>query len=329
MAFLNFYLGRLAYSDGCPQQNPKQKNFEFLTSREGLAITSPSSSVKEILPGQTVLLESTARTIGSGLSTSQFVISHPISTSDISRLRWTGTGPSPAFRTLRAINYGSSPATTTYEAERLTATAIKITLTGAAVDLSPALVGDELYLQASDDTFSSPLNATSLGQRYQILASTANSVTVRDSGNIAEETGIVLGSDYETVLRIFSSSGVQVGDKIRIAAASNFNEENKNKDFEVIEVSDRDVIFYNPLSIPETVTSGVASPFSVYDRLINFLVVESTGSVSLKFNGGVEELPLQLVGETAVFASTLSAFSVAAVNNTNASVTVRVQSCSI
>lgn len=328
MSFLNFYFGRLAYSDASPLQNPKQKNFDFVTAKEGLEVKSPVSIIKEVLPGQTLLLDSTARTIASNLTSSQFAL-ELLSGSDIARLRWTGVGTAPSFRTLRAINYGTSPATTTYAASRLSPTAVLITLSGAGVDLSPVVQGDEVYFQPSDGVFTSPVNPSTVGFRYTVLSATSNTLTVRDSGNIGEETGIALGADYDSVLRCFSSAGVQVGDKIRFNAASAFNSENKSHDLEVQSLSDRDIMFYNPNLIPETVTSGVATPFSFYDRLINFMAIEANGPIKLKFNGGSEELPLcEFSPGSAMFASTMSAISVHAVNSTNYTISVSVQSCS-
>lgn len=327
MAFLNFYVGRMAYADAHPLQNPKQKHFDFVTAKEGLEVHSPVSLIKQVLPGQTILLDSSARTIGSGLSSSQFSIS--LLSSDIGRLRWTGTGPSPVFRTLRNINYGTSPATTTYTATRLSPNSVQITLTGTSVDLSSVVQGDELYLQSSEGSFLSPLNPSSLNQRFVVLSVSATSVVVRDSGSISEETGIALGTSYDTVMRFFSSQGVQVGDKLRIAIGSNFNLENKQNDLEVLQVSDRDIHFYNPNLIPETVLAGVSVPFSVYDRLINFVSIEATGAIKLKLNGGSEEIQLQeFTPGCAMFVSTMSAISIYAVNSTNYPISVSVQSCS-
>lgn len=326
MSFLNFYIGRMAYSDNSPLQNPRQKNFDFVTSQETLEVTSPTSLIKEVPPGQTIILDSTTRSIASGLSASEFKLEF-LENSDIGRLRWTGVGTSPAFRTLRSINYGTPPATTEYTAIRLSPNAVEIQLNNGA-DLSSVSVGDEMYLQASNGSqFESPVNPLSTGQRYKILSTTTSSVTVRDAGNIAEET-ITLGSEYETVIRFFSSSGVQVGDKFRIVNNSNFNLENKSTDLEVREVSDRDIHFYNPNLIPEVVTAGVSTPFVVFDRLINFLAVEADGPLRLLFDNGTDELRLkEFTPGLAVFASTVSVVSVAASNPTNYSITVKVQSC--
>jgi len=327
MPFLNFYVGRMAYADAAPLQNPKQKFFDFVTAKEGLSVSSPVSLVKEILPGQTVLLDSTARTIASGLNTSQFAIS--FIGSDIGRLRWTGVGPTPAFRAARPINYGTVPATTTYAASRLSANSVQITLSGAGVDLSSALVGDELYFQGNDTSFTSPLNTSSINQRFLILSSTVSSVIIRDNGSVSAETAIVLGANFDSVLRIFSTAGVQIGDKFRIADASAFNLENKSSDLEVLQVSDRDIHFYNPNLIAETVVAGVSSPFAVFDRLINFVSIEASGPIKLKFNDGTEEIQLkEFTPGSAMFVSTLNAISIHAVNSTNYPITVAVQSCS-
>lgn len=329
MAFLNFYFNRLAYSDSLPVQNPKQQNFNFSTASEGLEAKYPSSGMQDIPPGQEVLLSSNARSLPTGLSSSEFEI-RLIPETGRTRIRWTGNGPTPSFRQLRNINYGTIPAITQYSAVRVSPTAVVLTLVGAAVSLSSVTVGDEVYLQSSEGFFTSPLNSNSTGTRYTILAVSGTSITVRDQGNISEEVNIPLGFDYDSVIRFMLSDGAQVGDKLRISSNAGFAIDNKSQDYEIFDVSDRDLVIYNPLVIPETVTSGSSDPFMVFERLINFLSIEANGPLKLKFNNGAEELQLfEYSPGACFFAASVSAVSVTAVNSTSHPISVTIQSCTL
>jgi hypothetical protein len=327
MALLNFYVSRLCYNDANPSQSPKQRNFDFLSSTEGLSVTNPISETRSILPGQTILLQSTARSIAPNLTTSEFSISLPKMGADLARLRWTGVGSAPGFRTARSTSHS---ATTQYSAVRVSPSAVQISLVNGGVNLSSVLIGDMVYLQESDSSFSSPLNPSSVGRTYTILSKDNNSVIVRDNGMISEELNITLGADFASVIRFFSADGVQVGDKIRIAKNSAFNSENKIKDFQVIDVTDRDIIFYNPQVIPETKIAGVATPFLFYSRLINFVCIEADSTIYLDFDNSGNEFPV-INGNTgsALFSATTNLISIAATNKNSEPITVSVQSCTI
>jgi len=327
MALLNFYISRLCYSDVNPSQSPKQRNFDFLSSVTGLSVTNPISETISVLPGETVLLQSTARTISSSLAASEFSISLPKSGTDLVRLRWTGVGSSPNFRINRSIAHS---ALTTYSASRMSPSASQITLNGGGVNLSAVLPGDIMYLQESDSGLSSPLNPSSIGRGYVVLSKTSNSVIVRDNGMIGDENGIVLGSLFDSVIRFFSADGVQIGDKLRVAQSSAFNSENKCKDFQVMDVTDRDVIFYNPQIIPETVLAGINTPFLFYSRLINFVTIESDSTIYLSFDGSNNEFPV-INGNagSALFATTTNLVNISATNKNSEPATVSVQSCTL
>lgn len=327
MALLNFYISRLCYSDANPSQSPKQRNFDFLSSTTGLIVSNPISETISILPGQTVLLQSTSRTINPNLAASEFSISLPKSGTDLARLRWTGTGPQPGFRANRSINHSTS---TTYSAARMSPSASQITLSGGGVNLVNVGQGDIMYLQETDSSFSSPLNPASIGRGYVVLSKSGNSVIVRDNGMIGDETGIALGASFDSVIRFFSAEGVQIGDKLRVAQSSAFNSENKLKDFQIIDVTDRDIIFYNPQIIPETTVCGVNTPFLFYSRLINFVAIEADNTIYLSFDGSNNEFPV-INGNTgsALFATTTNLVNISATNKNSEPVTVSVQSCTI
>jgi len=315
VSYFNFYIGRLSYLDSSPTQNPKYQHFNYVTKAEGIQAEFPISVSLSIPPGGSHQLASTLRTLAPNLSTSEFNVSFPL-TPDRARIRWTETGTAPNFRTLRPINYGTVPATTTYAVTSASATSKVITLTGAGVDLSSAVHGDIVYLQASDNSFTSPLNASSPLASYTVLSSTVNSITVRDINNyLVEETSIVLGADYDSVIRVFSATGVLIGDRVSFNQASSFSIDNKTGTYQVVDVTDRDLVVINPNAIPETVVSGVAAPFSIYNYLIKFAAIEANTDFSLTINGGTAIKVTQIQPYLAIFAGSTEAYSLSVTNN--------------
>jgi hypothetical protein len=325
MSFLNFTLQRGAYQDATPVTNPQQKNFDFTLTKCGLTVNSPISHTKIVTAGQTLLLESTGRTMPS-LNTTEFEFSRPIASSDLIRMRYTGTGTAPGFRTKRTIG---SDATTTVDITSVSSTAKLITASaGTAFNFSSVLVGDVVYLQVSDDAFTTPFEGSSVGRHYPVVDVTSTALTVRDNGNLAEQSNVLLGADFDSAFRVFSNTGVYVGDKLKFNSAAAFKSDNKAYVVEILDVTDRDLYYVNPAALPETTVSNVAAPFLIYERLLNFVALEANGPLKVLINGSETIELAEYESGSAFFAGTLHATSVHAVNETGSSITVSLQACS-
>jgi hypothetical protein len=325
MSFLNLSIAKVAYEDALPTVDPKERLFDYVTSDSGLRVTNPSGCKKTVGEGTVTQLATTSRTLGYD-ATSQFEISFPTLGSQTTRFRWTGTGLTPAFRTLRAIGGGAD---TTVDLVRVSPTALKISyFSGTALTLNNVVVGDDLYFQKNDDLFTSPLQLGLLGQHYRVVDASATSVTIRDNGVGSAATGVVLGADYASVMRAFSSIGVQVGDKISFASAANLKYDNKTCSFTVTDVTDRDLYFINPYAVPEIAIPG-ANSFNIYDRMLSFISITATGALKLRFNSGVETVQMyEYQPGRSMFIGTLNVYAIYAVNDTEAPIDVVVQSCS-
>jgi hypothetical protein len=327
MSFLNFTISRVAYDDAASSSDPKNTAFDVSTAKVGLHVQFPAVCTRVVDPGQITLLESTSRALNYD-GTTEFQFSHPELGSDIVRMRWTGTGTAPAFRTLRALAGG---ATTTVSFSRASNTAVKITnTTGTAWNTAVVQIGDELFFQKTvDGEFTSPFSEVIQGQRFVIVDKGTDYLVFRDNGMVSAESDIVLGGDFDSALRVFSALGVKVGDKIKFAASANVRPDNKSYVLEVTQVSDRDIYFINPYAIDETCIPG-ASSFVVFERMLNFLAVQATGPIEIRLDSSAAtSIPLyEYESGAAVFMGTVSSTSIYAVNNSTSPIYVTVHTCS-
>jgi hypothetical protein len=331
---LNFSLSRIAYADcGAIGNNPTLRSFDFTTQENGLLVKDASVIGSTIQPGQSITLKSNERPLTSD-ATSTFQVDIPLIGNDIVRYRYAGVGTAPAFRVSRAIGTG---ATTQLNIALSGNSAAVITCTSGTVPLFDNIqVGDNLFLQASDNSFTSPfnINNTSLypGILYTVIDKSSTSVTIRNPGNIIPET-VALGANFADVLRVFSGSGVQLGDSVMFDSTCNLNVQNKSGQFNVCMVTDRDVYLLNTaavVSAPVALGGIMGDPVRVFSDIISFIVVDADGEVTLRLNNnplGDIQLFCYLPNK-AIFAGSINATSVTAINNTTSPITVRINTAS-
>jgi len=328
MAYLNMNISRTAYNDAVPTPIPTRKLFDYTTSIEGLVISRPCGTVKLVYPGQTELLDSTSRTLTYD-ATSEFDVSIPsLGYASTTRLRWTGVGTHPGFRTYRSTLGGAD---TVVNVDRVSNTSLQITYdSGTALDFSTCAIGDDIYFQISDDVFTNPFTANLQGQYFKVTKVDPLYVVIRDNGLGSNVTGLALGADYDSAFRIFSNSGVQAGDKVSFSSTANMYYDNAHYVVEVTAVTDRDIYYINPYSIPETTIIG-ANAMSIYNTILNFVMIEATGPIKLRLgSSATEQIQLkEFANGQAFFMGTLQLDDIFAINDTDSPIEVIVQTCSI
>jgi hypothetical protein len=322
MAYLNLNISRTAYTDSSPTTKPQLKVFDMVNVAESTLIQLPSSLGRLIQPGQTDLLTTTARSLGFD-GTTQFDILQPYGDNYV-RIRWSG-GTAPAFRTLRNPGFD---ATTTINVGRVNAGTMRMDfVSGTIPSLAGVLVGDEIYFQPTDGSFTSPLDESYFGN-FSIVDKGVDYLVFRDSGVMTVSTlNLALGSDFATVMRIYSSTGVQVGDSVEFSIDANMALDNKGI-FEILGVTDRDLLIINPYKIDETCIPGTDN-VSVYSRLLNYLSISANGKLKIKFNPNDSWLTMQeyKTGE-ALCVVMASVHTIYAMNDTEFAISVSVESAS-
>lgn len=331
---LNFSFNRIAYADGgCITNNPTLRSYDWITQENGLLVRDTYSFDAVVLPNQSITLKSTERTILAD-STTSMSVSLALSGSDYARYRWNGVGTAPAFRTLRNI---SVDATTNLKITLTGSSAATIsTASGTAANFSTCQIGDNVYLQPNDDTFTSPFNivntSTYPGILYTVIDKTSSTLTVRNLGNMTGET-VALGANFADVIRVFSSSGVQIADSVVFDPTCNLNIQNKTGQFDVFMVSDRDIYMINSAAVNSTAVAlggTTTPPLRIFSDIISFIAVDANGAITLRFNSNASS-DLTLYPYTtgkAFFAGSINATSIQAINNTSSNIIIRLNTAS-
>lgn len=331
---LNFSFNRIAFADGgCITNNPTLRSYDWITQENGLPVRDTYSFDAVVLPSQSITLKSTERTILAD-ATSVIGVNLPVSGSDYARYRWNGTGTAPGFRTLRNIGVDATT-NLTITLSGISA-AIISTASGTAASFSTCQIGDNIYLQPNDDTFTSPFNIvnTSLypGMLYTVIDKTSSTITVRNPGNMTGET-VALGANFASAIRVFSSTGVQLADSVVFDPTCNLNVQNKTGQFDVFMVTDRDLYLLNSSAVtntPVAIGGTITPPIRVFSDIISFMAVDATGAITLRFNNNSSS-DLTLYPYTtnkAFFAGSINATSIQAINNTSESITIRINTAS-
>ena len=288
-----------------------------------------------VLPGQNVNLKSTERVLLAD-STTAIQVDLPVTNNDVARYRYTGTGTAPAFRQNRILGIDST-------------TQIAITLSGnsAAVFSCPTgtpmvfaniQVGDSVYLQPTDNNFTTPFNinntSTYPGVLYTVIDRNFTSFTVRNPGNLVPET-VTLGTTFTDAIRVFGGVGVQVADSVVFDSNCNLNIQNKTGQFDVALVTDRDLFIINPSAVPSL--TGVAlgglitnSPIRVFSDIISFIAIDADGEMTLRFNNNsLGDITMYCYAlNKSFFAGSVNATSITAINNTSNPITIRINTAS-
>lgn len=262
----NFLIYLNAFKDLAPTNNPDLSFFKWTRQGQGISASKPQSVEFCLAPGETRQLFAGQRTLTSDL-TSVFSISLKTNTTNTYVIRNTA-GTSPSFRTLRAI---SSDATTQVGLTVAGNLATITSIGGTSFNFSSTQVGDEVLV-------GSQFSVGNQG-RFKVLAKTSNSITVENSNATAES--VLLGAGFADQVRVYSASGVQIGDKIRLG--SGFNTISQ-RTFEVTGVQDNLVEIYSSDTLPPE--TGLTNPsITIYAFAKKLVYLETDKKVSVEVNG--------------------------------------------
>jgi hypothetical protein len=308
MPFSNINYSVLFYEDTQDVKNPLVRLPDITRSIVGVQITQDKSDRIILAPGETrdILLTTRAVTWD---STTELTIDRYISTGDNVRIKWTGTGTNPNFRTNR--NIGGS-ATTTVSLTRLTPYVVRLTQTaGTTFSLGSVAIGDVLKFEANTDVFASPFNVNNLGKTFLVQGKGANYIDFVDNGTASLESGILLGVDFTFALRVFSPGSVKFNDTITISGSMNPSNIGK---FNVVDVSPDYIEISNPFAYPEIFLKG-SNSLTVYEYLTGLLHLRATGPIQLKYDDETSWTNYDRFGGGAFVLASVSAYRIQAKNN--------------
>lgn len=318
MPNLNLNYGLLIYEDQ-NEKNPQIKLPDISKCVEGVGVNFDKSDRITLYPNETKTIATTSRVLGWD-NTTELQFLRYLSSGDNMRLIHTGTGSAPNFRTNR--NLGGD-ATTTVTISRVTPYVARISVVGGtAWDTSNVQVNDYLKFERDTDAFTSPFSELNKGKTYLIQAKGASYVDFVDNGQVALDENIALGADFATAVLAMSQSPVKVGDLIEISG-SGLRPSNTGK-FEIVDVSPTYIEFVNSLGVDETQLYGTNS-LVVYEYLIGFLHLRSSGPVKLRFGDQAEWAQLARLGNEGLFIGSVCTHSIEAFNDSPEAVVISVQ----
>jgi len=307
------------YEDTENSRNPLIRLPDITKSIQGVPINNDRSDRVTLYTNDVKDIATTSRTLFAD-STTQLSFEKPISQEGKMRIKWTGTGTNPVFRTNRAI--GGS-ATTTVSIAELTPYVKRITvLSGTAWSTAAVQVNDIIRFERNTDTFTSPFATGNSGTTYLVQAKGSNYIDFVDNGQAIAEGSVLLGTDFEQAVRVMSPGPTKLGDIITLSG-SGLHPSNAGK-FEIVDVSTNYIEVINTLGVTETIILGTNS-LVIYEYLIGFILLRASGPFKIKFDNQVEWVKVERVGAEALLLASISAHSIMASNDSPDPVTISVQ----
>ena len=319
MSHMNLNFGLITYEDSSIT-NPTIRSLDVNRSLLGIPVVGErTDKVENLLPGESRVIASTLRAVTQDNSTVYNVV-HPWSdNASTVRLQWTGSGAAPGFATKRIIGTTNSSIVSITRINPATCRIMCSTMNTSLVQ-----VGDVVKFEKSYDTFVS-LFSYSNQAAFRVLAKGTGYIDVVDDGVMNEDQNVVLGTAFDKQLRVFSNGSVRVGDIIEVSGSGQ-NPNNAGK-FTVTELSYDYVQFINPFATDLTFTN--TGNVQVYDRLMGFLFIRASDTVSFKINDG-NAIKIQRLGSNeALFLGSVQGFKIELVNEEQTPVSATVHYSSI
>jgi len=307
MSKLNLFLAINAYEDENPVNNPSRNIFKWVTDLQGVSVEEPTSASVKLAPGQTLGLFSGEVTLSDD-NTTTYDLSVKSGTTQTYVLKHNA-GAAPAFRVARALGAdATSEITITKNATLLTFTSSG----GTLLNLAALTVGDEVRIGYL-------FNIANQG-KFKVLSKTSDSFTVDNEAGVAEGP-ITLGAGFAEQLKAYSSSGVQIGDKVAID--SGFSSVSQNT-YEITDVQADRIEFYSLKTLPAE--TNISSNLRVFNQSKRFIYVESDKKVSVNINGAdsntIEPIALGIKLKPGIFMQTCNMSSASITNDSEETATV-------
>lgn len=291
-----------AFADSNPTNNPTLNFFKWTRDISPVDADKPKSEEFCLAPGESRVLWSGERTILAD-NTTELSIGLKSGTNSTYVLSWTGIGTNPNFRTDRVLGQDA----TTQLLVSKNGSVITLTQgTGTPINTASVAINDTIVLAA-------PFSSLNQGS-FKVIAKTPNSISFENA--IGEAEAVLLGSGFSTALEVFSSSGVQIGDKLRVFggfSSSSFGT------YEVTKVFANRIEFFSSKGLAsETV---LTNDIAIYFMAKQFLYLESDKKVSLSINsqnsGEVEPFICGSTIQKGVFLKKSTMWSVSVTNESN------------
>jgi hypothetical protein len=268
MSKFNILLSIQSYKDANPTNSPSMSHFKWTREQQGLMSEKPISQELSLAPSESKTLFDGARTLNHDNTTQYSLTKKPL-VSNTYIIENVGGTP-PDFRIAKAS--GADATTEITVTKNGTLVTLQST-NGTNLDLitNGVVVGDLISI-------GSDFNASNQGV-FKILSVTATSLSI-ENANAAPEI-VILGASFATNIEIFSSSGVQVGDTVKISGG--FSPVSRES-FEITAVYSNRIEIFSAKTLPEELNI-LTDDINIYSSAKKFIYIESSDRLTLTING--------------------------------------------
>ncbi len=272
MSQLNLLISLLMFDDTKQTNDPQMVHVDWTRNVRNLPVDNPSDKKEILAPGESItLLNGVVSTSIDG--TTQFDLS--LTSGSTYRIAYDGNGTAPVFRIERTLATDATSEITITKNNNATTT---LTATGGTVaDFSTTVVGDELRLGAA-------FNVANQGN-FQIIASSATSVTIKKADSVAEV--VILGATFAADLRTYSAAGVQVGDQVSISGGFSLATQDT---YGITDVAPDFIEFVSTEAIPEENDIIPNTGLTIFSDAKSLIYIESDKKALVKINGDAGQL---------------------------------------
>ena len=319
MSHMNLQFGVITYEDSSIT-NPTVRSLDVSRSLLGIPVVCErTDKVENLSPGESRVIASTLRAISQDNTTVYSIYQPWSSDTGTTRLAWTGVGTPPGFGTYR--NLGLT-AVSVVSINRLNPATCRIS--SVSMDTTQVQVGDVLKFEKSTDLFTSVFSVSNQAA-FKVLSKDIGSIDVTDNGIMNEDQNVVLGPSFGFQLRVFSNGTIKVGDILELSNTP-LNPNNLGK-FQILDFSYDYVQFTNLFAVSSVFTN--TNTVQIYDRLMGFVFIRASDTVSLKVNDG-NSIKIQRLGSNeAIFLGSVVGSKLELVNEEQSPVSATVHYSSL
>jgi len=276
-AKLNLTSNVLAFSDVNVTSNPSLRQIDWSRFHQ-VDVSNPKTDIFDLAPGETLTLFNGTRSTSINGSTDFDLTLSPLASTRY-RFTWGGAGANPAFRTDRGLALDTETVTVVIN-NNYTAT-----FTTTAGGFSGMVAGDIVFIPGTTtgDT-AGPFSSDNEGY-WNVLSIDGTNTTIQLSRSGDSFSGVsevvILTDDSE--LQAFSSTGLQVGDKVNISSGFSTTVQGT---YEVDTVNPKwfEVLSTDTLPVSETAVP-TASGMIFYTSAKRYIKLEADQACVVRANG--------------------------------------------
>lgn len=179
------------------------------------------------------------------------------------------------FRGLRALAMSPSSVVSVI---RLSDTVARIVLTTSPWSTTDVQIGDQLFIERTTDSFTSPFATANQGLFLTVVGKSSTSIDIADNGVLVPDPSVSLNAQYATAIKVLTSNVLP--NDVLYVYSSLFGYANKGK-FVITTASDSYVEFINSSATAETVTTVQAGGILVGRNVAQYLFLTASSSVEI------------------------------------------------